>query len=59
MTDHVAAGSFGELQCMLGKWEVVDNQLKIYDLAGTLKYTFNLTQDGTASEFNPDKREIA
>lgn len=56
MSGHVTAGTFGLLQCMLGKWEVTANQLKLYDLAGTLKYTFDLTQDDIPTEFNPDKR---
>ena len=59
MTGHVTAGTFGLLQCMLGKWEIDTNQLKLYDLGGNLKYTFNLTRDDNATEFNPAKREAA
>ena len=56
MADHVTAAKFGMLQALLGKWEITANQLILYDLAGTAQFTFNLTQGGTASQFNPDLR---
>jgi hypothetical protein len=59
LTGHQTVNTAGEvLQVMQGNWTIVDNQLLCYDLSGNLKRTFNLTRDGTASEFNPDKREI-
>ena len=46
------------IQILTGKWEVVGNQLIMYDTDGvTALYTFDLTQDGVPTEFNPDKRE--
>lgn len=46
------------LQVLTGKWEVTNNQFIMYDSDGTTPlYTFDLTQDGTATEFNPDLRE--
>ena len=48
------------LKVLTGKWEITNNQLIMYDTDGTTAlYTFNLTQDGTATEFNPDKRTPA
>lgn len=45
------------IQILTGKWEIKNNQLIMYAADGTTPlYTFNLTQDGTATEFNPDKR---
>ena len=46
------------IQVLTGKWEVTGNQLIMYDTDGTTAlYTFDLTQDGVPTEFNPDKRE--
>ena len=46
-------------QVLTGNWEITGNQLIIYDSDGTTAlYTYNLTQDGEATEFNPDKREV-
>ncbi len=59
MADHQTADKFGQLQCLLGKWVIENNQLKLYDISGNLRFTFNLTQDGSATEFNPDAREPA
>lgn len=48
------------LQVLTGKWEITNNQLIMYDSDGTTAlYTFNLTRDGIATEFNPSKRAIA
>lgn len=58
MTGHQTAASFGELQTLVAKWEIVNNQLKLYDISGNLLRTFDLTQGGTPSSFNPDKREL-
>lgn len=45
------------IQILTGKWEVVGNQFIIYDSDGvTPLYTYNLTQDGVPTEFNPDLR---
>jgi len=45
------------IQILTGKWEVVGNQFIIYDTDGvTPLYTYDLTQDGIATEFNPDLR---
>ena len=47
----------GIRQILTGKWEIVNNQLIMYDTDGsTALYTFDLTRDGTPSEFNPDLR---
>jgi len=44
-------------QVLTAKWAIVNNQLIIYDTDGTTAlYTFNLTQGGTSSSFNPDAR---
>lgn len=44
-------------QVLTGKWEIVDNQLKMYAADGTtVLYTYNLTRDAEATEFNPDLR---
>ncbi len=60
LTAHKTVDSAGELLQLLGsKWEITANQLKLYALDGTLLRTFNLTQDGSATEYNPDKRELA
>ncbi len=54
----IAADIAKIIQVLTGKWEITNNQLKIYDSDGsTVLYTFNLTQDGSATEWNPDKRE--
>jgi len=46
-------------QVLTGNWAIINNQLIMYDTDGTTAlYTFNLTQGGTASSFNPDKREV-
>ncbi len=46
------------LQILTGKWEVTGNQLIMYGDDGTTPlYTFDLSQDGIATEFNPDLRE--
>lgn len=48
------------IQILTGKWEITGNQLIMYDTDGsTALYTFDLTRDGTPTEFNPDKREAA
>jgi hypothetical protein len=42
---------------MMANWEITGNQLIIKSVDGlTTLYTFNLTQDGTPTEYNPDKR---
>lgn len=65
MVIHTVAQTFDELdaivdkllQVMTGKWEITNNQLIMYDSDGTTAlYTFDLTLDGSASEWNPDKR---
>jgi len=46
-------------QVLTANWEITGNQLIIYDTDGTTAlYTFNLTRDSEATEFNPDKRVI-
>lgn len=48
------------LQVLTGKWEITGNQLIMYDTDdSTALYTFDLTRDGVATEFNPKKREAA
>lgn len=47
-------------QILTAKWEITGNQLIIYDTDGsTALYTFDLTRDDIATEFNPDKRAPA
>jgi len=59
-----AAGTAGKkigdlYQAFTGNWEITSNQLILYDTDGTTAlYTFNLTRDGEATEFNPKKREL-
>lgn len=44
-------------QILSSKWEITGNQLIMYDTDGsTALYTFDLTRDGAATEFNPDLR---
>jgi len=48
------------IKILTNKWEITDNQLIMYDDDGTTPlYTFDLSRDGTPSEFNPDRREPA
>lgn len=55
--DDIETNMTTTLQVLTGKWEVTNNQLIFYDSDGTTPlYTFDLTQDGTATEFNPDLR---
>lgn len=58
---HTTSETFDHLkQVLTGKWEILNNQLIMYDTDGTTAlYTFDLTRDGIATEFNPDKREAA
>ena len=56
LNDHKTKNTFGGLQAMVSKWEITSNQLKLYSYDGTLLYTFNLTRDAEATEFNPDLR---
>lgn len=59
LSGHQTIGTAGEvLQAMMGNWTILNNQLLIYDLSGNLVRTFDLTRDGSATEFNPDKRVI-
>lgn len=45
------------IKILTNKWEVTGNQFIIYDDDGTTPiYTFDLTQDGVATEYNPDLR---
>lgn len=45
------------IQILTGKWEVTGNQFIIYDTDGvTPLYTYDITQDGVPTEFNPDLR---
>ena len=56
--DATAANQSKIIQILTGKWEITGNQLIIYDSDGTTPlYTFDLTRDGSPTEFNPDKRE--
>lgn len=58
--DATLANQTRLLQILTGKWEITGNQLIMYDSDGTTAlYTFNLTQDGIGTEYNPDKRELA
>lgn len=55
--DATAANQTKIIQLIAGKWEITGNQFIMYDSDGeTALYTFDLTQDGVATEFNPDKR---
>ena len=55
--DATAANQELLIKILTGKWEITNNQLIMYDTDGTTAlYTFNLTQGGTASQFNPDLR---
>lgn len=55
--DASAANQDTIIQILTGKWEVVGNQLIMYDSDGSTPiYTFDLTQDGVPTEFNPDLR---
>jgi len=55
--DATAANQETLIQILTGKWEITGNQFIIYDSDGTTAlYTFDLTQDGVPTEFNPDKR---
>ena len=57
--DEVLTKQVKLLQVLTGKWEVKDNQFIMYDADGeTPLYTFDLTQDGTPTEYNPDKRVL-
>ena len=57
ITGHETADTAGRiLGTMMGEWEMVENQLKCYGVSGNLLFTFNLTRDDEATEFNPDKR---
>jgi len=47
------------LKVLKNNYAIIDNQFIIYDDDGTTPiYTYNLTQDGNATEFNPDAREV-
>jgi len=58
MTIHTSVDTFDTLyQGFFGNWVIVNNQLIMYDTDGTTALkTYNLFQDGTATEFNPDER---
>ena len=44
-------------QTLAGKWAIIDNQLILYDDDNTTAlYTYDLSRDGDATEFNPDLR---
>ena len=44
-------------QVLTGLWEIVGNQLIMYDDDGTTPlYTFDLSRSGSPTEFNPTKR---
>lgn len=59
LTDHKTVDTAGEiLQGIAGDWEITGSQLLWKSLDGTLTRTYNLTRDGTATEFNPTKREL-
>lgn len=60
VTGHETADTVGRvIGALMGKWEVVGNQLICTGLSGNVLFTFDLTRDGEATEFNPDKREAA
>lgn len=57
ITGHETADTAGRVQSiMMGKWQVIGNQLICTGLSGTVLYTFNLTQDGAPTQYNPDLR---
>jgi len=57
--DATAANQTRIIQILTGKWEITGNQLIMYDSDGTtVLYTFDLTRDDTATEFNPNKRTL-
>lgn len=59
-----AAGTAGKkvadlYQATVGNREIKNNQEIMYDADGTTPlFTYNLTQDGTPTEFNPDRRIV-
>ncbi len=56
--DATAANQLLLIKILTNKWEVTGNQLIMYDDDGTTPlYTFDLTQDGIPTEFNPDLRD--
>lgn len=60
VTGHETADTVGRvLGALMGDWEMVGNQLICKGLSGNVLFTFDLTRDGTPTEFNPDKREAA
>ncbi len=47
-------------QVLTGKWEIVGNQLLMYDDDDTtVLYTFDLSRSGSPTEFNPTLRDPA
>lgn len=60
ITGHENANTAGRAQsAKFGDWEITNNQLICKGLSGDVLFTFDLTQDGVATEYNPDKREGA
>ena len=57
VTAHENALTAGRIQsAKFGAWEITGNQLICKGLSGNVLFTFNLTQDGIATEYNPDLR---
>lgn len=59
LNSHKTKTTFGGLQTLVSKWDITANQLLLYAYDDTLLYTFDLTRDGEATEYNPDKRTPA
>jgi len=57
-TGHESANTFGRIvSAIMGEWEITGNQLICKGLGDTVLFTYNLSQDGNPTEFNPDKRD--
>lgn len=61
ITGHETADTAGRVQsAKMGDWELTsDNQMVCKGLSGNVLFTFDLTQNGTPTRFNPYKRETA
>lgn len=57
-TGHESANTFGRIvSAIMGEWEITGNQLICKGLGDTVLFTYNLSQDGNPTEFNPDLRD--
>ena len=56
--DATAANQLLLIKILTRNWEIIGNQLIMYDDDGTTPlYTFDLTREGVPTSFNPEKRE--